>query len=263
MRILLTGLITVFFWIVSQHPAAGQNQLRTIRNQAFRPGEKLNFRIHYGFVDAGTATLEVAPEVRKIGPRECYHIVGSGRSAGAFDWFFKVRDRYESFTDREALIPWLFLRKIEEGGYKKDQRVIFNHYRDSVSSEKSTIFMPKNTQDIISAFYYARTIDFSNSKPGDVFPITGYLDDQLLPLNIKYIGKEVITTSFGLFSCIVLRPMLQQGRIFKDEEDMTVWVSDDLNRVPVRIQSNILVGSIKMDLTGYENLMNTPALKAK
>lgn len=256
-------LILISFISWKEGRAAGQGELRSIRHQAFRPGEKLNFRIHYGFVDAGTATLEVAGETKKIGPRECYHMIGSGKSVGAFDWFFKVRDRYESFVDRDAMIPWLFLRKIEEGGYKKDQRVIFNHYKDSAVSEKKTIFIPDYTQDLISAFYYARTIDFSTSKPGDVFPITGYLDDEVIPLNIKFVGREKISTPLGTFNSIMFRPMLQQGRIFKEEEDMTVWVSDDLNRIPLRVQSNILVGSIKMDLTGYENLANPPAVVSK
>jgi len=256
----LLPLLLLLLYIV---PACGQEPLRTISNQAFRPGEKLTFRVHYGFVDAGVASLEVEPAIKKIGPRECYHVIGSGRSVGAFDWFFKVRDRFESFVDRDAMIPWLFLRSVEEGHYKKKQRVIFNHYRDSVSSEKKTIFLPKYTQDLISAFYYARTIDFSISKPGDTYPINGYLDDEIIPLNIKFIGREKLQTDLGTFQCVVFRPMLQEGRVFKEEEDMTVWVSDDKNRIPVRVQSNILVGSIKMDLTGYENLLNPPALIAK
>ena len=206
------------------------------RSDAFKPGEKLTFRVHYGFVDAGTAQLEVVPGLQKIGPRSCYHVVGTGRSVGAFDWFFKVRDRYESFVDETAMVPWLFLRKIEEGSYKKSQQVIFDHYRDSVRSEKKTIGVPDNTQDLLSAFYYARTLDFTNAKPGQVFPINGYLDDDTIPLNIKVIGREVISTKLGTFRCIKIHPLLQEGRVFKENEDMTVWVRDDKNKIPVRVQ---------------------------
>ncbi|MBP7268885.1 MAG: DUF3108 domain-containing protein, partial [Bacteroidia bacterium] len=201
--------------------AAGQKKLRTLNHNAFRPGEVLKFRIHYGFMDAGEATLEVKPELKNFGNRDCYHVVGTGRSVGAFDWFFKVRDRYESVIDKDAMLPWLFIRRVNEGGYIINQNVSFNHFSDSAKSEKATISIPENTQDLVSAFYYARTIDFSNAKEGDVFPINGYLDDAIFPMNIKYIGKEEIKTKMGTFRCIKFRPMLVEGRVFKDNEDMT------------------------------------------
>ena len=161
-----------------------QKVLRIIKNDAFVPGEVLKFRIHYGFVDAGSARLEIKSDLMSFGGRECYHMVGSGQTVGAFDWFFKVRDRYESIIDRTAIIPWMFIRRVNEGGYIINQNVSFNHYRDSATSEKKSIAVPENTQDLISAFYYARTIDFSEAKEGDIFPIPGYLDDEAIPLNI-------------------------------------------------------------------------------
>ncbi|MFM7218130.1 MAG: DUF3108 domain-containing protein [Bacteroidota bacterium] len=255
--------IACLFFFSSPIFAHAQASLRSISNDAFRPGEKLSYRVHYGFIDAGTAQLEVASNTTKIGPRECYHVIGTGRSVGAFDWFFKVRDRYESFVDVEALVPWLFLRNISEGGYEKTQKVIFSQYLDSVASEKKTISVPDNTQDLISAFYYARTIDFSSATTGQVFPITGYLDDETIPLSIRFIGRENIQTRFGTFRCIKLRPMLQEGRVFKENEDMTVWISDDKNKIPIRVQTDILVGSIKMDITGFENLLHPPAVFGK
>jgi hypothetical protein len=256
-------LIGSIFSVAMAAASPGQQVLRSVPNSAFKPGEKLTFRIHYGFIDAGTAELQIAAEKKMIGPRSCYHVIGSGKSVGAFDWFFKVRDRYESYVDADAMVPWLFVRDISEGGYKKKQRVVFNHYTDSARSEKKTISIPDNTQDLISAFYFARTIDLTKASPGDVFPINGYLDDEVIPLNIKFIGRETLHTDLGKFKCVIFRPMLQEGRVFKESEDMTVWVSDDLNRIPVRVQSNILVGSIKMDLTGYENLLHPPAVERK
>jgi hypothetical protein len=237
-----------------------QKVLRTLENKAFKPGEKLKFRIHYGIIDAGEATLEVDAATRNVGGRECYHVIGSGRSVGPFDWFFKVRDRYESIIDKQALIPWMFIRRVNEGGYIINQNVSFNHFKDSASSEKKTIAIPEYTQDLISAFYYARNLDFTNAKEGDIFPINGYLDDAIIPLNIKFIGRENINSKKGTFRCIKFRPLLQEGRVFKEKEDMTVWVSDDNNRLPVRVQTDILVGSIKMDLVDFENLNNEPAL---
>ncbi len=255
-------IITVAFLLISfaAQSSNAQKTLRTIPNQAFKPGEKLTFRIHYGIVDAGEATLEVDKDYTKMGARDCYHVVGTGKTVGAFNWFFKVRDRYESIIDKQALIPWMFIRRVNEGGYIINQNVSFNHYKDSVTSEKKTISVPEYTQDLISAFYYARNLDFSNAKEGDEFPINGYLDDAVIPLNIKYIGKEEVETDQGTFRCLKFHPMLQEGRVFKEKEDMTVWISDDKNRLPVRVQTDILVGSIKMDLVDYENLNNEPAI---
>lgn len=240
---------------------AAQDELRKVKNEAFRQGEVLKFRIHYGLFDAGEATLEVKEELQKFGGRDCYHMIGNGKSVGAFNWFFKVRDRYESIIDREAMVPWLFIRRVNEGGYIINQNVSFNHFTDSAKSEKATILIPENTQDLISSFYYARTLDFSQAKEGDVFQISGYLDDAIIPLNLKFIGRETIDSKKGKFRCIKLRPMLQEGRIFKDKEDMTIWVSDDKNKIPIRVQTDILIGSIKMDLVDFSNLANAPAIE--
>lgn len=258
--------ITLLFFIfigLSAHSTDAQKTLRKIDNNAFRPGELLKFRIHYGFIDAGTASLEVKPDLKNIGGRECYHVLGLGQTVGAFDWFFKVRDRYESVIDKHAMIPWLFFRRVNEGGYIINQNVSFNHFRDSATSEKKTISIVENTQDLLSAFYYARTIDFSKANVGDVFPITGYLDDELINLNFKFAGRESIKTKIGTVRCVKFIPLLTQGRVFKESEDMIVWVSDDLNRIPVRVQANILVGSLKMDITDYENILHPIAFEKK
>lgn len=255
--VLFIALLLISKFALSESPTDG---LRSINNTAFKPGEILKFRIHYGIMDAGEATLEVKSDLTNMGGRDCYHFVGNGKSVGAFDWFFKVRDRYESVVDKDALIPWLFVRRVNEGGYIINQNVSFNHYLDSAKSEKATISIPDNTQDLVSSFYYARTIDFSAAKEGDIFEINGYLDDKVFPLNLKFLGREVIDSKKGKFRCIKLRPMLQQGRVFKDQEDMTIWVSDDLNKIPVRVQTDILIGSIKMDLVDFTNLASAPAI---
>jgi hypothetical protein len=251
-------IILVYFLLISfaAHSSSGQKVLRTIENKAFHPGETLKFRIHYGFIDAGTATMEVKKEMKNIGGRPCYHIIGTGETVGAFDWFFKVRDRYESIVDTQAIIPWLFFRRVNEGGYTINQNVSFNHYTDSAKSEKKTIAIEPYTQDLLSAFYYSRTLDVKNAKIGDEFPIPGYLDDYTLPLNVKFVGKDVIRTKAGTIRCLKFRPMLQEGRVFKENEDMTVWVSDDDNHIPVRVQAEVLVGSIKMDLISFSNIAN-------
>lgn len=247
-------IICFLFIGFTAYSSNGQKVFRTIDNKAFKAGERLKFRIHYGFIDAGNATMEIKSEMKNIGGRPCYHIVATGETVGAFDWFFKVRDRYESIVDSQAIIPWLFFRRVNEGGYTVNQNVSFNHFTDSAKSDKKTIAIADNTQDLISAFYFSRTFDATNVKVGDIYPIPGYLDDNTLPLNVKFIGRDVIKTKVGTIKCMGFRPMLQEGRVFKENESMTVWVSDDDNHIPVRVQAEVLVGAIKMDLVSFENI---------
>jgi Protein of unknown function (DUF3108) len=237
-----------------------QALLKRVQNDAFSTSEVLEYRIHYGFLDAGTAKLEVDPNLKNIGGRTCYRVVGSGKSTGAFSWFFKVKDHYESYIDTEAIVPWLFIRDIQEGGYKKKQNVKFNHSKQTATSEKKTIKTPERIQDLISAFYFARTLDFTNIAVGDTFNINCYLDDETFPMAIKFVGREKINTRLGTFRCLMFRPYLLEGRVFKEKEGMTIWLTDDKNRIPIRAQADILVGSIKMDITSFSGLINPVAL---
>ncbi len=249
---------------IQQSESAVQNDggnVRTIlpakTNFAFKAGEVLAYRVHYGFVNAGVAIIEVKPQIEEFGGRKVYHVVGNGYSKGAFDFFFKVRDRYESYIDKEALLPWLFVRRVDEGGFKFSQNYFFNHYKKEVKTEDNQVYsIPDEVHDMISAFYAARNIDFSNAKPGDVYTVMSFVDKELWPLKMKYLGKDVIDTDIGKFKCLTFCPIVQKGRIFKKEEDLLVWITDDKNHIPLRAQAKILVGSIKMDITSIKNAAN-------
>lgn len=233
------------------------DQLPSRNNQAFKAGEKLTYRLHYGILNAGEAVLEVKPDLLRVNGRNVYHIVGSGYSTGTTDWFFKVRDTYETYMDKDALLPWLFVRRVDEGGYKFSQNYSFNHYTKKVDiGNNQKLDIPAGIQDMVSAFYSARNLDLSNAKPGDLFTLNCFLDKEIWPLKIKFIEKEIIETDLGLFRCLKFRPIVQQGRVFKKEEDLNVWISDDKNHIVVRAQAEVLVGSIKMDIKSIKNLAN-------
>lgn len=226
-------------------------------NQAFKEGEVLSYRLHYGFVDAGVAVLEVKPTILDIAGRKVYHIVGNGYTKGSFDWFFKVRDRYETYLDKNALVPWLFVRRVNEGGYIINQDYNFNHYTNKVDiggGEK--IAIPEGTQDMVSAFYAARNIDYSNAKENEIFTIPSFVDKELWPMKMRYIGKETIKTDLGKFRCLKFRPIVQKGRIFKKEEDMSVWITDDKNHIPLRAEAKVLIGAVRLDVESWKNLAN-------
>ena len=235
-------------------------ELPLLKNEAFKRGEFLSFRLHYGIIDAGIATLAVTDEARDLGGRKTFHVVGLGKSQGAFDWFFKVRDRYETYIDEQAIVPWLFVRRVQEGGYTCSQDYVFNHYSEKVNIGENQIYdSGPNMQDMLSAFYHARTMDLSNATPGDIYSINAFVDKEIFPVKIKFIGRETITTGLGTFKCLKFRPIIQKGRVFKNEEDLNVWISDDKNHIPILGQAQVLVGSIKAELTGYTGLANPVA----
>ncbi|HET6992943.1 MAG TPA: DUF3108 domain-containing protein [Bacteroidia bacterium] len=221
---------------------------RTVTNNAFKRGEELTYRIHYGAVNAGVAVMTIDNSSKLINGRPTLHVIGTGTSKGAFDWVFKVRDRYESYMDEEALMPWLFLRSVNEGGFKINQNQAYDHNNGKVMSNGKSLVVPKYVQDMLSAFYYARTMDFSKAKKGDTFEVKTFIDDEIWDLKIKYLGKEIVNSDLGKINCIKFCPVVQKGRVFKKEEDLTLWISDDANHIPVRAEGEILVGSIKMDL---------------
>jgi hypothetical protein len=227
------------------------------RNTAFKAGEVLTYRMHYGPLNAGGAVLEVKPDILSISGREVYHIVCTGFTTGSADWFFKVRDRYETYMDKDALLPWMFVRRVDEGGYKFSQDYMFNHYTRKVDVGNNEKFdFPAGVQDMVSAFYSARNLDLSNARPGDTYTLNCFLDKEVWPLKIKFIEREVIQTDIGKYRCLKFRPIVQQGRVFKKEEDLNVWISDDPNHIVMRAKADVIIGSVKMDITGARNLAN-------
>jgi hypothetical protein len=238
-------------------------ELPIATNAAFKRGEKLSFRLSYGFIDAAVASLTVTDENLEFGNRSTFHVVGLGSSSGMSDWFFKVRDRYESYIDEKAMVPWMFIRRVDEGGYKFSQDYVFNQYTNKVKTEKEKVFdVTPNIQDMISAFYNARNLDLSQAKAGDIFTVDCFLDEKIFPIKIKFVGRENVKNDLGTFKCLKFRPIVQKGRIFKHEEDLNIWISDDANHIPVKGQANILFGSIKVELTDYSGLAN-PLAKIK
>ncbi len=229
------------------------------KDRAFDVGEWFKFRIHYGVINAGYATLEIKEAVRNN--KKVFHAVGKGYTTGMSRFFFKVDDNYESYFDKETGNPYQFVRKINEGGYTKNQEGFFNQGADRVvvkdykNKKEQTFVVPNNTQDIISSFYYLRNHPaIDKMKVGEAISIEMFFDDETTTFKLKYIGRETISTKFGLVSTMVFRPLVQSGRVFKEQESLTVWISDDDNRLPVRIKASLAVGSIKADLDGYKGL---------
>lgn len=239
-----------------------------VENKSFQPGEKLNFKVYYNWgviwMDAGEATFSVASS--EFNNKKVYHFVGIGSTYPKYDWFYKVYDRYESYADTFSLKPFRFIRDVHEGSdYTKDD-YIFNQkknkvyaleHRNKKTPKFDSISITSCTYDVITSIFYARCLDFSKYKPNDTIPITFVLDGKVYFSYIRYLSKEVIYNELlGNVRCIKFSPKLVEGTIFKGGEEMKVWVTDDQNKIPVYVETPIIVGTIKVKLSEHSGLRN-------
>ncbi len=214
----------------------------------FIKGEKLQYKIHYGPITAGTANLEVETLQNE------YKFIANGKSNRLFSLFFEVKDFYQSIVDKKSLEPNKFYRNVKEGGYKKIENVFFNHKLNQAETTRDTIPLPENPQDILSIFYYLRTQNYESLTIEDSIPIQVYLDDNFINSELYYLGNELIKTKFGWIATKKWAPKLETGRIFKDKNGMNIWITDDENKIPIKIKTKVLVGAIEFDLIRYSGL---------
>ncbi|TZF80919.1 DUF3108 domain-containing protein [Pedobacter sp. BS3] len=240
-----TCLIALFF---VQLTVRGQELLENRKNGAFQPGEQLRYKLKYGFLTAAEATLNVEESDVRFDNRPVYHLVAQGKTSGSFDIFYKVRDRYDSYIDRETLLPYLYTENIRESNYRRTDKARFYQDQHKIVSNRGTFKGSRQTFDMVSAFYFARSLDLTGVKSGDTFTMYYFLKDEVTDLKIEYIGKERVKTPLGYVNCLKFSPSIQPGRIFKKDSRLYLWISDDINRIPVKAQVEILVGSVTMEI---------------
>ena len=241
----------------SKADSSNFDYLPTLTNKAFKRGEELTYKLHYGFLDAAYVNLNITNEKTKFKGRETFHVIGIGKTNGITDWIFKVRDRYETYIDEKSLVPWLFKRRVNEGGYIINQDYSFDRYNNKVITEnRKEYYVSDNMQDMISAYYQARTLDLSNIKQGDVISLNCFIDDEVFPVKIKFEGHQTVEIKLGKFKCLKFTPIIQTGRIFKDENDLSLFISNDENHILIKAEADILFGTIEVELTEFNGLLN-------
>jgi hypothetical protein len=243
---------TLILFLLSVSTAFGQ-VAKEVAEPVFKTGEQLSYKFKYGFFTGAEGELKVE-DGEKVNGRPTYHIIADGKTAGAFDVFYKVRNRYESVVDRESLQPYLYTENRREGSWKHSDKVSFDHETGKITAGKGTFPSKGKVFDFVSAYYFARSIDVSKLKVGDKFDIPYFLDDGIYKLNITYTGKEVVNTSLGKFNCFKFNPSIIPGRIFKKNSKLYLWITDDGNRIPVKANVDLVVGSVTMELTGTKGL---------
>jgi len=225
-------------------------------NTAFGAGEVLTFQIKYGFIVGGTTTLSLEDTVYNNSP--VFHAKAIGQTTGIAEKLYGVKDIYESWFDKETNLPYMQRRNIKEGHYRKYNEVTYNRKNNTINSKLSGIHeVPEKILDLSSTFYYLRRVNFSTIKEGDILFVNMYFSDEIFPFHLRYRGKETIRSKFGKIKCIKISPVVEVGRMFKSPDDLTIWFTDDDNRLPVMIKMDIrIVGAVYLKLIKYENILN-------
>ena len=246
---------------------------RTISNSSFDRGEVLQYKVHYGLINAAEATIELDRDVHRVHERPCYRATVTGRTTGSFDFFLRIRDTWRSYIDTTSILPQRFFRNIEENNYRKRETVDFDHLRDMADVEshkkdknnvkKGSFKVPDNVQDLVSGFYYLRTINYDLHRPGDVIRVQGFFDEDVFSMDVTYKGRETVDTKAGTVRAIRLVPKMPANKLFKGENAVSVFLSDDQNKIPVLIQAEMFVGAVKVDLYKYKGLRNRLNLVAQ
>lgn len=251
--------------LISIFPNSSSSDNCELSNTCFKIGEEINYSIYYNlgpiWVPAAEASFKISFEDYLKNP--CYVFKGTGQTFSSYDWIFKVRDTYLSYVDTNDFRPIKYIRDSHEGSnniyndnyFNNKKKLAYSFYKkNNKPIVKDTVAITSCSFDVLTMIYAARRIDFSKFKVNDKIPISIYLDGKLFPKQyIRYMGKEILKTELGEFNCIKFQPLLISGTIFKDGDEMIVWVSDDKNKIPLLVETPILVGSIKAKIKSIKN----------
>lgn len=237
-----------------------KDSYRRVPQTSFGTGEHLEYRVHYGIFNAASAVVDVSPQIQYVNSRPCYKINIVGTTLGAFSWFAKVRDEWQSWMDTSAVVSQKFHRNIQENNYRKVETTVFNHDTDDalVTDENGSkkFEVPNHVQDAISGYFYLRTLDFNKLTPNDVVDVPTFFENSVYKLKVKYRGKDTVKTKFGKIKALKLTPIMPNNELFKGENSIRIWVSDDANKVPIKVEVDLWVGSLVMEVSTYRGARN-------
>lgn len=225
-----------------------------LKESVFKPGEVLKYKLKYGFISAAEGTLKVEASDLKFDQQPTIHLSAQGKTSSAFSIFYNVVNQYDSYIDQKTFLPYFYTENIKEGKYRRNDKVRFDQNNNTVTGNKGTFKGANQTFDLLSAYYFARNLDLSKMSVGQSFKLTYFLNDEVATLGITYLGKERIKTSIGTFNCLKFSPEIKPGRIFRKDSKLYLWVTDDGNRIPVKAEVEILIGSVTLELVDVSGL---------
>ena len=231
-------------------------------NTSWQGGEEITYKLYYQLNFIWIAAGEATFKVKDLGDR--YFISIDGKTISAFEWFYKVNDRYESVIDKETLLPLSFSRNIQEGKYVWWDKFTFDQKNKKVHATKG--WPNKETKyyhadlsdcmhDMISIVYSIRNTEFEKFKPGEQFGIKVFVEEEY-PLKVEVRAKNLETKVKGLGKqkTHLIRPQVVSGHFFNEDTRMDIYMSADKNRIPLMIESPVSVGKVKAVLHSYKGL---------
>jgi len=265
------GFIAILLLIVTT-AFRGDDGYPVLKNDSFKKGEVLEFKMTFGIFTVGRGKAAIEPKLYKMNNRDCFKVDVFARTVGMVDWVADVDDQWGSYIDTAALVPHMFYRKIREGKYRKDEQTLFDHQNRKIHvqvadkktgkfKEPKTYDAPPLVRDMIGGFLLLRTMDLTKLKPKDTVVVPGFFEDEFYKMRIMYVGKDVIRTKVGRVRVLVFKPIMPKNKLFDGENSITAYFSDDKNRIPVKIDAEMFVGSAGVELTGYSGLKNPLNLK--
>jgi hypothetical protein len=255
--------ITILFAFTQE----SSEQYTSVKNESFSRGEVINFKMTYGIFTVGKGSVRIAPTYYKINDRNCFKVDVAGKTVGMVDWVADVDDKWGAYIDTVALVPHQFYRRIREGRYKKDEWTNFDHSKRKIEvktinnktgefKEPKYFDAPSHVRDMVAGFLFLRVMDFSKLKVNDTVAINGFFEDEFYKMNIVYKGKETIKVKAGKIRALVFKPVMPKNKVFDGENSITAWFSDDKNRIPIKIDAKMFIGSAGVELTEYSGLKN-------
>lgn len=236
--------------------------LRTIRHSAFAVGERLVFDVGYGFITAGEAVMSVA-RIDTLYGRPAYQVLFTVNSTPTFSWIYKVDDRYETFLDVQGIFPWKFTQRLREGSHRRDFAAWFDQVQNKAYANDKQYPIPPYVHDAVSAFYFVRTIDYSKSRVGEKIYLQNFYKDSTYSLAVKFLGRQRIDVDAGIFDCIIVEPLMKEGGLFKSEGRVVVWMTDDDRKIPVKVSTKVVIGSIDAELREYSGINGSIQAKVR
>lgn len=252
---------------LSSFTAGDEETYSFVPNESFYKGERLTYRVNFGIFTIGKGKMIIQDRLYQMNRRNCYKIDVYGKTTGMVDWLAKVDDHWGAYVDTAALVPHMSYRNIKEGNYRKNEVIRFDHNTDTIEAKvvnkktgkfkaPSYYAAPDDIRDMLAGYLYMRTMDFSKMKDGDIFTISAFLEDTFYTLDVKFRGKEIVETPAGDFRAIKLAPIMPNNKLFDGEDSILAWISDDKNRIPLKVQAKMFIGSTGVELSSFDNLRN-------
>jgi hypothetical protein len=243
-----------FVWLLLCSSIAGAQDVKKVKEAVFQDGEQLSYALNYGLFTAAEAHIRVEESNTRFEGKPAFHIIADGKTDGAFDIFYKVRNRYETFVDKTTLQPYFYTENRRESNYRHTDNVTFDHGNNTIKADKGVFPFKGDVFDFLSAYYFSRTIDISKISAGQKFVLQYFLENGLHTLEITYVGKEKVKCALGTFNCLKFNPSIIPGRVFRKDSKLYLWITDDENRIPVKAHVEVILGSLTMDLTAAKGL---------